>query len=103
MRETIPIPVQSLPAYGLRGRTTVSTALHRFPDPYPGGSAQPLPACVCNEDPGSNISDDPDDYMRARLRLAVEARRFSLCSNPSCFGRLTAVDGVTWDEAASTG
>jgi len=103
MRTEIPVPIQSLPEYGLRLRSQRGWALHRFPEPDPSDPTAAIPACVANGDPGALISDDPADYFRAKLDLTVRSRRYSLCSRPSCFGRLTAVDGATWDEAATGG
>ncbi len=101
MREEIPVPIQTLPEYGLRLRSQHGWALHRFPVPDLSDPTPAIPACVANGDPGTLISDGPADYFRAKLDLAVRSRQYLLCSRPSCFGRLTAVDGVTWDEAAA--
>jgi len=101
MRDEIPVPVQSLPKHGLRLRSQRGAALHRFPDPDPSDPSPAIPACVLHEDSGEPSSDNPGDYLRARLEIAVTSRRYALCSKPSCFGRLTAVDGVSWDVAAA--
>ncbi len=101
MREEIPVPIQSLPAYGLRLRSQQSHALHRFPDSDPSSPTAAIPECVVHGDSGAPLSDDPSDYCRAKLDLTVRSRRYSLCSRPSCFGRLSAVDGVTWEKVAA--
>jgi hypothetical protein len=101
MREEIPVPIQTLPEYGLRLQSQRGWALHRFPDVASSDSTGAVPACVANGDSGVTISDDPADYFRAKLDLTVRSRRYSLCSRPSCFGRLKAVDGVTWEKAAA--
>jgi hypothetical protein len=100
MRDVIEIPVSQLPKYGLRQTGKGATALHRFPDPSPADPTPIVAACALSETGGGCHSDDPDDYIRAKLSLAVDARRYSLCSSPYCFGRLTAVRDEEWDGAA---
>ena len=103
MREEIPVPIQSLPKYGLRLQSQRSRALHRFPDPDSADSTRAIPACVANGDSGAVIPDDPAAYFRVTLELAVRSRRYSLCSRPSCFGRLTAVEGELWEDVTAGG
>lgn len=100
MREVIEIPVESLPEFGLRRNSQSGYALHRYPDPDPRDPTPPIPACVAQEEAGAPLSENPGDYIKSKLSLAADTRRYSLCSRESCFGRLKAVRGVTWDLAA---
>jgi len=100
MRDVIEIPLSHLPKYGLRLASQSATALHRFPDPSPADPKPPVAACALSESGGGCPSDDPEDYIRTKLSLAVDARRYSLCSCPYCFGRLTAVRDDEWDGTA---
>lgn len=55
----------------------------------------PVPGCVAGGD-STTLPADPAEYMRVEPDLAVRSDRFSLCSNPSCFGRLKAVTAESW-------
>jgi hypothetical protein len=100
MQDVIEIPLSQLPKYGLRLASQSATALHRFPDPSPADPKPPVAACALSGGGDGCHSDDPDDYVRTRISLAVDARRYSLCSCPYCFGRFTAVRDDEWDGAA---
>jgi hypothetical protein len=89
----IEVPLSELPAYGLRRRTG-GTAVHRFPDSNDlGAVAACVPEC------GVPSSTNPGDYKRVDVELVITSRRYHLCSNPTCFGRITAVPDA---EAAET-
>jgi hypothetical protein len=101
MTDSIEIPLESLPQYGLRLESVSAQAIHRFPDPDPADPSPAVPACVLDDESGAPSSQDPDAYLRTPVRLACDSRRFSLCSKPACFGRLKAVRRAPWNQAAS--
>lgn len=98
---SIEVLLDDLPTKGLRLKSASACAIHRFPTTNPSNEIPPVAACAYFGDSGAPTSTEPADYFIENLELAARSTRFSLCSRPSCFGRVEPVLSEATTEEAS--